>query len=69
MQDETARCGMERYITSLSTFARNLQMSDPTTLMFEVLDQKLAKFLASQSMVEQGGQNGAVAFILERDIL
>lgn len=41
IENEAASSGMERNIARLSSLARNLEMSDTATFVFEVLDQEL----------------------------
>jgi hypothetical protein len=59
--DEAVDARMQRQIARLAAFARHFEMRDAFANVAEILDLKLAQFLPSQRVKEQGGENGAVA--------
>src|SRR5579862_2309805 len=59
-------CSMEWHLTSLFALTGHLQMGNATSFMSEISDSEFAQFLASESVIEQGGQNCTVPYALER---
>ena len=57
---------MERHVARLFALAGDLQMRHAATFMPEVPDGELAQLLAAERVIEQGGQNGAIAHAFER---
>jgi len=65
---QAARAGMQRYIARLAALARHPQVRNAAALMPEILDRQFAELLPPKRVVEQGGEDRAIAFALERGI-
>lgn len=60
--DKIAGCAMERHVTDLFAFTGYFQMGHTASFRFVFPDAELAQLLAPKSMIEKGGQDGAVPY-------